>query len=157
MKCYGLIALFLILGCKTSQTEIPLVKNCPDNGKCEVEVLKTTRLMIPNTNGDLSEIKFREDRNFQVVFIKFTNTERGDYVEEIYLQIPSRFKEIHSKNKTLQNQKVVFGKLCDCQDKGFERIAQGELVVENHSDYISLYLEIKSQKTQKIRVIDLNI
>lgn len=157
MKCFGLIVLFLILSCKTSQTEIPLVKNCPDNGKCEVEVLKTTRLMIPNTNADLSEIKFREDRNFQVVFIKFTDIERGDYVEEIYLQIPSRFKEIHSKNKTLQNQKVVFGKLCDCQDKGFERIAQGDLMVENHSDYISLHLEIKSQKTQKIRVIDLDI
>ncbi|MFO7743861.1 MAG: hypothetical protein R6V36_00585 [Psychroflexus sp.] len=157
MKYISLLVLVVFTACKSSQTELPLLQNCPGNGDCEVQVFKETKLLLTEESSEVSDVSFEEDKDFQVIYIRYKDSKKVDYTEEVYLQIPSRFKEIHSKNHSLQNQKVVFGKFCDCNEQGFVRINHGELLIVNNKEFISLHLEIKSEKNQVIQVIDLDI
>lgn len=157
MKYLSLLTLIVLVACKSAQTDLPILQNCPDNGECEVQVLKETKLLFEEDDLEISKLSFEEDLDFQVIHIQYRDLNREDYSEEIYLQIPSRFKEIQSKNHSLQNQKLVVNKVCNCEGSGFTRIMQGELELINHKDYISLYLEIKSDKGYVINTIDLNI
>ncbi|WP_019039604.1 hypothetical protein [Psychroflexus tropicus] len=156
-KFLSLIVLCVLIACKSTQTELPALQNCPGEGDCVVQVFKETRLNLVETESKVSKVAFEEDSDFQVIFIQYTDSNRKGYSEEIYLQIPSMFKEIHSKNLSLKNQKVLLGKVCDCEEAGFEKITTGELKVIDNRDFISLHLEIKSQKTHKIKTLDINI
>lgn len=149
--------LFVLMGCKSAQTDLPLLQNCPEGGDCEVQVFKDTKLFIREDSLEISKISFEEDKDFQVIFIKYKDSNIEDYSEEIYLQIPSRFKEIQSKNQSLQNQKLILGKICDCEDSGFERINHGQLHLVNHKDYTTLHLELESGKKHIFKSIDLDI
>ncbi|GAA0762569.1 hypothetical protein [Psychroflexus lacisalsi] len=153
----SLLILLVLTGCKSSQTDLPVLQNCPGNGDCEVQVFKETKLLLKEKSSEISDVFFEEDKDFQVIFIKYKDSKKKDYTEEIYLQIPSRFREIHSKNYSLNNQKVVFGKICNCEESGFKYVNQGELVILNNKETISLHLEIKSEKKQVIQIIDLEI
>lgn len=151
------VVLLILVACKSTQTDLPILQNCPQSGDCEVQVLKETKLFIEENSSEISKISFEEDKNFQVVFIQYKDSKREGYSEEIYLQIPSQFKEIQSQNHSLQNQKVVFGKLCKCDESGFERINQGKLQLVNLKNHISLHLELESNKEQIIKSIDIEI
>lgn len=153
----SLLLLLVLTGCKSSQTDFPVLQNCPGNGDCEVQVFKETKLLLQKESSEISDVSFEEDKDFQVIFIKYKDSKRKEYIEEIYLQIPSRFREIHSKNHSLNNQKVVFGKICDCEETGFTYVNHGELVIINNKETISLHLEIKSDKKHIIQIIDLEI
>lgn len=157
MKYESLLLLCMLLACKSAQTDLPVLQDCPNNGDCEVQVLKETKLFIGETSSGISEISFEEDPDFQVVFIQFKNSKKTNYTEEIYLQIPSRFKEIQSKNQSLQNQKVILGKLNASETMGFERVKQGQLRLVNMKDYISLHLEINSAWSHVFETVDLKI
>jgi hypothetical protein len=157
IRYFAFLAIIFLTACKSSQTDLPLLQDCPGDGDCEVEVFKESRLILKEDNTGITEVTLEQDKDFQVVFIKYKDSTNKGYSEEIYLQIPLRFKEIHSKNHSLKNQKVVFGKLCDCPDKGFEQINSGVLKLINLNDYISLHLEIKSNKSQVVQTIDLDI
>lgn len=157
MKYQSLIILLLLVACKTTQTDSPLLQDCPNNGDCEVQVLKETKLFISEDSMGISEISFEEDVDFQVIFIQFKDSKTTNYKEEIYLQIPSRFKEIQSKNQSLQNQKVIYGKMGDFGDDGFERVKDGELHLVKLKDHISLHLEINSERSHMFETIDLKI
>jgi len=154
IRYLSLSVLLVLVACKTAQTDLPALQNCPGHGDCMVQVLKETKLI---QKGDQSEVSFEEDSDFQVIFIQYKDLDRKDYSEEIYLQIPSMFKEIHSKNLSLKNQKVILGVVCDCEDSGFEQITKGELKIIDHGDIISLHLEIESQKSHVVKVLDINI
>lgn len=147
----------MLVACKSAQTDMPLLQDCPNNGDCEVQVLKETKLIISENSEGILEISFEEDLNFQVIFIQFKDKKLSDYKEEIYLQIPSRFKEIHSKNHSLQNQKVIYGKLGGTADEGFKHIKHGELQLVNLDDYISLHLEIDSESSHVFNIVDVKI
>jgi len=157
MRYFAFLAVILLTACKSSQTDLPLLQDCPGDGDCEVEVFKESRLILKGDNTGITEVTIEKDEDFQVVFIKYKDSSNKGYSEEIYLQIPLRFKEIHSKNQSLKNQKVVFRKLCECPDAGFEQINSGVLKLIHFSDYISLHLEMKSNKSQVVQTIDLDI
>lgn len=157
MKYLSLLVLIVLVACKSAQTDLPLLQNCPGGGDCKAQVLKETKLLLTEDSAKITDVSFEEDENFQVIFIQYKDSNKENYTEEIYLQVPSRFKEIQSKNHSLQNQKVLLGKLCDCEDSGFVRITNGELNLTNFKDYLSLHLEIKSEKNQMIQTIDLDI
>ncbi|NEV93637.1 hypothetical protein G3567_05650 [Psychroflexus sp. YR1-1] len=157
MKCQSLLLLCMLLACKSAQTDLPLLQECPNNGDCEVQVLKETKLFISEMPSGILEISFEEDPDFQVVFIQFKNLKQTNYKEEIYLQIPSRFKEIQSKNQSLQNQKVILGKVDDSGTMGFERVKQGQLRLVHMKDYISLHLDINSPWSHVFETVDLKI
>lgn len=157
MKFQSLLLLLLLVACKTTQTDLPLLQDCPNDGDCEVQVLKETKLFISEDSEGISEISFEEDVDFQVIFIQFKDSKSIDYKEEIYLQIPSRFKEIQSKNQSLQNQKVIFGKLGDFDQGGFERVKDGQLQLVKLKDHISLHLEIHSERSHVFESVDLKI
>jgi hypothetical protein len=157
MRYFTLLVIILLAACKSSQTDLPLLQECPGDGDCEVEVFKESRLILKEDNTGITEVTLEQDKDFQVVFVKYRDSTNKGYSEEVYLQIPLRFKEIHSENHSLKNQKVMFGKLCDCPDKGFEKINSGVLKLINLNDYISLHLEIKSNKSQVVQTIDLDI
>lgn len=151
------ILLLVLVACKSAQTDLPALQNCPKGGDCEVQVLRETKLYLVEDALGISKVSFEEDTDFQVIFIRYKDNDQKDYSEEIYLQIPSQFKEIQSQNHSLQNQKVIFGKLCNCQDAGFERINQGVLHLVNLKDYISLNLEFTSDRVQVIKSVDLDL
>lgn len=154
IRYLSLSLLLVLAACKTAQTDLPALQDCPGPGNCMVQVLKETKLILKENQ---SEVSFEEDSDFQVIFIQYKDKERKDYSEEIYLQIPSMFKEIHSKNLSLKNQKVIMGKVCDCEDAGFEQITKGELKIINQGDVISLHLEIESQKSHVVKTLDITI
>ena len=122
MRYYAFLVIILFAACKSSQTDLPSLQDCPGDGDCQVEVFKKSRLILKENNNEISDITLEGDEDFQVIFIKYKDSINKDYGEEVYLQIPLRFKEIHSENHSLKNQKVVFRKLCDCTDAGFEQI-----------------------------------
>jgi hypothetical protein len=158
MKQLSLLVLVVLVACKSAQTDNPSLQDCPGGGNCEVQVFKETKLLLEADSEAISEVSFGEDANFQVIFIQYKSTDKkSDYTEEVYLQIPSRFREIHSKNYSLQNQKVVFGKICDCDEKGFELVTKGELKLVNLKEYISLHLEIESKRNQVVKIVDIEI
>jgi hypothetical protein len=157
IKYLSLSVLFVLVACKSAQADLPALQDCPGNGDCTVQVLKETKLIQKEDESGVSGISFEEDSDFQVIFIQYQDRKRKDYTEEIYLQIPSMFKEIHSKNLSLKNQKVILGKVCDCEDSGFEQITKGELKIIDNRDFISLHLEIESQKSHIIHTLDINI
>lgn len=150
--------LFLMLvACKSAQTDLPLIKNCPSGGDCEVQVLKETKLYLEVDASGVSNVYFEEDIDFQIISIQYRDSKMKDYSEEIYLQIPSQFKEIQSKNHSLKNQKLVVGKFCKCPDAGFIKIFSGELKLTNHKDFMSLDLNIKSDRNHIAHSINLDI
>lgn len=146
-----------LMACKSAQTELPLLQNCPGSGDCEVQVFKETKLFIEEGSSGISEVSFDEDSDFQVIFIQYKESGKSKYMEEIYLQVPSRFREIHSKNHSLQNQKVVFGKIKKGEEVVFERITKGVLQLINLKDFTSLRLEIKSEEPQVLKSIEIKI
>lgn len=151
------VLLLVLVACKSTQTDSAVLQDCPKGGNCEVQVLKETKLFLEENSSEISKVSFEEDKDFQVIFIQYIDSKQQDYSEEIYLQIPSQFKEIQSQNHSLQNQKVVFGKFCDCEEEGFVRIKQGELQLVNLKDRISMHLELKSNRKQVITSIDMDI
>jgi len=157
MRYFAFLVVIILVACKSSQTDLPLLQNCPGDGDCEVKVFRESRLILKENNTVITKVILEQDKDFQVVFIKYKDSTNKEYSEEVYLQIPSRFKEIHSKNHSLKNQKVVFGKLCNCLDEGFEQINSGILNLINSNDYIFLHLEIKSNKSHVVKTIDLDI
>lgn len=158
MKHLSLLVLIVLAACKSAQTDKPSLQDCPGGGNCEVQVFKETKLILVQDSESISEVSFGDDPDFQVIFIQYKNSDKkADYTEEIYLQIPSSFREIHSRNHSLQNQKVIFGKVCECDDAGFERIKKGKLKLVNLKDFISLHLEISSSRDQIVQIIDLEI
>jgi hypothetical protein len=157
MKYLSLLLLTLLLACKSAQTDLPLLQSCPESGICDVQVLKQTKLNIVEEASKVVGTSFEEDVNFQVILIRYRDLDELNYTEEIYLQIPSRFKDITSKNHSLQNQKLLVNRQCDCDSEGFEKILKGELELTNLKDYILLHLEIKSDKNYIANDIDLHI
>ena len=157
MKYLGFLMVVVLVACKSAQTDLPLLQNCPDGGDCEVQVFKESRLIYKKASNNTSKIEIEQDSDFQVILITYSGDGSKEYKEEIYLQIPLRFKEIQSRNYSLQNQKVIYGKICDCPDKGYEYITSGKLELINLKEFISLHLEIKSSKSQVIKTLDLDI
>lgn len=157
MKYTILFLLFVFIACKSAQTDIPSLEECPNEGDCQVQLFKETKLFLEEDEANIVEISFEDDLDFQVVLIQYKDKKRVGYSEEIYLQIPSRFKEIKSKNHSLQNQKLTFNKFCKCEDQGLEKIYKGELKLTKHKDKTSLHLEFYSTKQQFLQILDINI
>ncbi len=157
MKYVFFCLLFIILACKSVKTDLPLLQNCPESGQCDVQVLKETKLIIQENEGKVTGLSYEPDSDFQVISIRYTALDQNNYSEIIYLQIPSTFKEIQSKNHSLQNQKLIVNKQCDCATSGYVKIMKGQLELINFEDYISLHLEIEPKDDYVVKIVDLDI
>jgi len=111
IRYFAFLAIIFLTACKSSQTDLPLLQDCPGDGDCEVEVFKESRLILKEDNTGITEVTLEQDKDFQVVFIKYKDSTNKGYSEEIYLQIPLRFKEIHSKNHSLKKSKSCVWKI----------------------------------------------
>jgi hypothetical protein len=119
-------------------------------------VFENSRIAYNLSEGKtLDTLKLEDDSDFQVIQITFTSNE--NYKEELYLQIPLKFKEIISENHSLQNQKLIFRKSCNCSDAGYERILSGKLELYHWKDYISMHLKFNSARSQSLNEFNLDI
>lgn len=156
MKKWSLWLLLLMLSCKSIQTDLPLLQGCPSDGNCKVEVFKNSKIVYkPSEDNNIDRLSIEDNSDFQVIQITYTGSRT--YSEDLYLQIPLKFKEIISENHSLQNQKVIFRKLCDCNDAGYEKIISGKLELYHWKDYISLHLEFNSARSQSLNEFNLDI
>ncbi|MFN2261133.1 MAG: hypothetical protein ABR595_03605 [Psychroflexus sp.] len=153
-----LIVLSMIFACKSSKTDLPAMIDCPDGGECDVKVMKNSVLNLKSdTIGEIyPEISTEE--GWQVIKITFIrkapeNTVDGQYSETVHMQIPMAFKDIQSSNKSLQNQKVLFGKSCKCPDAGYEKVISGDLELVNSKGSILLNLDFNTQKEKEMKKI----
>lgn len=153
-----LIVLSLIFACKSSKTDLPAMIDCPDGGECDVKVMKNSVLNLKSDSIGEIYPEVSNEEGWQVIQVTYTeqapeNTVDGQYSEIVYMQIPMSFKDIRSSNKSLQNQKVIFGKFCKCPEAGYEKVISGDLELVNSKGSILLNLDFNTQKEKELKKI----
>ncbi|WP_127844842.1 hypothetical protein [Psychroflexus aestuariivivens] len=153
-----LIVLCIVFSCKSSKTGLPAMIDCPDGGECDVKVMKNSMLNLKSDSIGEIYPEVTEEEGWQVIEVTFSkkapeNTVDGQYSEIVYLQVPMSFKDIQSSNKSLQNQKVIFGKFCKCPEAGYEKVISGDLELVNSKGSILLNLTFDTEKEKELEKI----
>lgn len=161
-----LILTFLILlivnSCKTvpdsskSSSKLQTIANCPEDGICNIEVLKNTQLIL-KTDEFGSLYPHLEEGNHIVLKFEFIRNEIPDtsdsgYREEIYLQLNPEAMEVELQNKSLSDVNLLFGRLCFCRGQtGYYRIKTGYLSIKKvQNNSYQLNLEFKSEEVPQV-------
>jgi hypothetical protein len=133
---------FIFNSCKPGQSEISQVSSktaatfCPEDGKCELHVLKNSQLLIKKDEfgatyphveaGNFIVLKFEYKKD------EIPNTADSNYSELVYIQLNPDSLEMELKDKNLSNVKLLFGRLCFCRGQtGYYRINSGHLSIKN--------------------------
>ncbi len=148
-KLYLFNILFFILllttSCKSSkegnlQTNLKTMdSNCPDDGICSLEVIKSKSLEIKQdaisalypvlTEGNSNVLKFSYKRN------EIANTQDGQYSEVIYAELPENIKDIELNDANLSTVKLLFARLCFCRGQtGYYNVSKGKLEIQKKED-----------------------
>ena len=142
MKSFRLLIVsVLALSCISKQeavsknSSIEITKNCPDNGKCSLDITSNQSLELKKDDfgavypefieSDLVLLKFEYVRN------KIPNTEDSSYRELIYLELNPENMEVNLSDSNLKKVNAVFGRLCFCRGQtGHYKIRNGNLTVK---------------------------
>ncbi len=161
-----LILTFLVFisynSCKTiadsseSLSKFNSVVNCPDDGKCSLEILEKTDLIVQSDEfgylypelitGKFTVLKFEYKRD------EIPNTADSGYSEIIYVQLNPESLELELQNKNLANVNMLFGRLCFCRGQtGYYRVRSGNLSIKNlEKDTYQINLEFQIDEVPQI-------
>jgi len=130
--------------------------SCPKEGKCTFEVFKNKNLDInKNGTGQL----YPKINNGNNIVCKFTYTRNNDekyqdgqYIEELYFELPYTNKNFTFENKNLNKTKLVFARLCYCKGQtGYYRINQGKISLEKlKNDLYQIKITFKSSEAPQV-------
>ena len=128
--------LFLVIvSCKSTfvanEAILATAVNCPENGNCTIELLPNTSLEFKKdefgslypviSEGNKTVFKFIYTRN------PVPNTQDSNYSEIVFAELDSLISKKKLANKTLQDAKLHFGRLCYCKgETGYYPIKKGE-------------------------------
>lgn len=145
----GISLVFLTCSSNKNVTIYPLHKkitstNCPDDGLCTLEVFQSKALNLKKdeigalypeiSEGKKTIIKFEYKRK------EIPNTADSNYSEIIYAEIDSNTKELTLKNESLNDAKVLFGRLCFCRGAtGYFQITEGVFKISSNKDGTKTY------------------
>ena len=160
----NLLVLFIVLltSCKSNQkftiSEVVFSEtvNCPNNGKCSIELIPNKALEFKKdefgnsypiiTEGEKTILKYTYKRN------PISNTQDSNYTELIYAELDKTISEFSLTSKELQTVKLYFGRLCYCKgETGYYPITNGIFKIEKSSkNAIKINIEFKIIEVHQI-------
>lgn len=117
--------------------------NCPNDGKCTVEIFKNKSLEVLKDDIGAIYYKMLDAKNSSI--IKYTykrnppneNLQDGNYSEEVIFEINNADDKIDLTDLNLQNTKMLFGRFCYCKGQaGYFKIVKGNLKLERNKKEI---------------------
>jgi hypothetical protein len=137
---------------------------CPNNGECNLEIIKNKSLTIKIINENLTSYDIVDDSSKIIVKYKYTvNQDQtiydGGYAEEIVFEINATdYHETLSDNDLIK-AKIFYRRFCACRGKtGLIQIKKGKLEINNSGHIINLNLQFDCgsipQVIKNIKVID---
>lgn len=110
-----------------------LTSECPQDGTCEVEILKNKQLILHHDDlgGMYYDIKDQEGTtviHYQYNKTTQANLQDGHYREDIIFEIKNSDKSLNLSDAELQQTKLIFGRHCFCKGQtGYFKIDKGNL------------------------------
>ncbi|RAR50459.1 hypothetical protein [Flavobacterium lacus] len=158
-----IIALFLfglLFSCnaqKNSSTAMPtLSSECPQDGTCEVEILKNKQLILlhDELGGMYYDIKDQEGTtviHYQYNRTTEANVQDGHYREDIIFEIKNSDTSLDLTDSALQQTKLIFGRHCFCKGQtGYFKIDQGNLKLTSNKKEVTFSLSLICEKVPQI-------
>ncbi|WP_457609548.1 hypothetical protein [Lutibacter sp.] len=137
MKAFLSIIFVLFISCKSTQKTnkvsesiIMTTKNCPNNGRCVLELIPNKSLIFKTdefgnsypviSEGEKTILKYTYKRN------PISKTQDSDYTEIVYAELGKTITEFSLNNEDLKTIKLHFGRLCYCKgETGYYPIKNG--------------------------------
>lgn len=125
---------------ETSTVSKKMAMECPENGTCEFSVMKNKSLEVVKDGIGMNYPKFEKSSETSVVkFIFHRAAENGmidgDYTELVYFEVANDAKTIRLEDKSLQQVKLLYGRLCYCKGSaGYFKVTDGTLMFERNKD-----------------------
>jgi hypothetical protein len=158
-----IIALFLfglLFSCnaqKNVSTDMPtLSSECPQNGTCEVEILKNKQLILlyDDLGGMYYDIKDHDGTtviHFQYNKTTEANLQDGHYREDLIFEVKNSDKSLNLSDTELQQSKLIFGRHCFCKGQtGYFKIEKGKLNLTSKKDEIRFDLSFENEKVPQL-------
>lgn len=158
MKTYLNFALALLLtGCGAKKVDMPSVtSNCPDDGKCTVEIKQNKKLEIKTDELGSLYYQILDNDQTSIVSYKYDRNVPADladagYTEEIIFEIPNQDCEITLSGKRLQETKMLFRRMCFCRGQtGNFKVQDGNLKLKKKGQYVQFSLDFKISEVPQI-------
>lgn len=137
---------------------------CPNNGVCNLEIIKNKSLTIKIINENLTSYNIVDDSSKMIVKYKYTvNQDQsiydGGYAEEIVFEINATDYQETLSDNDLKKAKIFYRRFCTCRGKtGLIQITKGKLEINNVDHIININLQFDCgsipQVIKNIKVID---
>ena len=137
---------------------------CPNNGECNLEIIKNKSLTLIPINENLNSYDITDDASKIIIKYKYTvNQDQtiydGGYAEEIVFEINANDYQETLLDNNLKKAKLFYRRFCACRGKtGLIQITKGKLEVNNSDGKINLNLLFDCgslpQVIKNIKVID---
>lgn len=162
-----LFTIIALIACKTKtiNKEPSIVsKNCPKDGKCLFEVLENKRLHILTDEFGNSYFELQESKENIVLRFEYQRNQNPQfevdaYSEVVFVQIDTSTTHLELGNKTLENAKVSFSRMCFCKGvTGIYTVKKGKLQLKKTDKEFLLKLDFQIDEVPHvITSIDVNI
>ena len=143
---------------KNVAKSIPLTlkSECPQDGTCNIEVLKDKRLDIKTDDlggiyyqivaaTETSVVLYHYDRKVE------KGLQDGQYREDIVFEINNSDSLISLSVSELQKTKMLFGRHCYCKGQaGYFKVTQGQLTLEQKENAVSFQLDFRISQVPQI-------
>ncbi len=136
--------------------------NCPVDGKCTVELLENSELIIKEDDIGKTFYALEQSIKSSVVRYKYIKNKNpnsslsdGHYSEEIIFEFNHNEKELGFIDSNLQTTKMLFGKFCYCKgEAGYYKVEKGNLKIINEKNQLDFKLDfVVDQVVHKIASI----
>lgn len=131
------------------------VTGCPEEGACNVVVLKNKHLVIKEDGTGAVYPEMVAGENMVVVYTYSKEgpkgTVDGNYSETIHFEIPAGMENLNKENATLADVNLLYGKHCFCRgEAGYYPLTNGKLLVEKTNQGIVFDLKFNVEKTSQV-------
>jgi len=164
MKNLLLLIIVLFTSCKSKQPKgfklnepvFEETMNCPDNGKCSIELIPNKLLEFKQdefgnsypliSEGEKTILKYTYKKNTD------KNIQDSNYTEIVYAELDQNLTEISLTSKELQTVKLYFGRLCYCKgETGYYPITNGNFnLKKSGKDALEITIDFKIKEVLQI-------
>lgn len=165
---FVVVSALLLTGCGARKNTAkspadPIVKDCPVEGTCKMEVLPNKSLEVRSDESGGLYYQLTDAENTTVVLYQYdknvpANLADAGYRETIVFEVNNTDQLLDLSGKALQQTKMLFGRMCFCArgQTGNFRVEQGSLKLSNGKDGLRFRLDFKvPQLPQVIHTIEL--
>ena len=165
-KIISTIAFFALLSCNcTKNTD--LTKNsmpintiespCPENGVCNIEIIKNKSLNVKSDEFGSTYYTLEENPSTSVIKYQYNRNVTPDlqddnHKEEIIFEVANNETSMNLVDNDLQKSKLLFGRICFCRGQtGYYKITNGTLKLDKgKKDLYQLNLNFKVSQVPQL-------